>query len=90
MRILTQLVNEFGNEYPLYECTTGTSTQNLFNKPQQPNNNPNNIFGQQQNYAQNSNTNIAIGNIPTQTNYNVGGQNQKDQLLAPLKKRCRE
>jgi hypothetical protein len=104
MRIVAQVVKEFSNEYPIYAGSTGPSNTNTSTHLFKPNNpfpnnnnvnNPNGMFGQQGFNPQNANTMLAsnIGNF-NKPNVNVGmgmgGGNQKDQVLAPLKTRYKE
>ena len=100
MRIIKQAIAEFGNEYPLYECT-GQQNQNLFkDKIANPINNGG-MFSQQPVNPQNVSTMISsqlpTGNIPNLNQFNnpnnvMGnqGQNSKDAFLVPIKKRCED
>ena len=96
MRIVAQVIKEFSNEYPIYAGSTGPSNTNAsshFFKPNNPfpNTNPTGMLGQQGFNPQNANTMIT-SNIGTlnKPNVNIGMGNQKDQVLAPLKARCKE
>jgi len=97
MRIVKQMVVEFGNEYPLFEATNANSLFKSSLHYQQQQQSKVGMIGQNyQNNAQNVTTNISNNwgtNTFTNTNMNLMGgttQNTRDQLLAVVRKKYSE
>lgn len=98
MRIVAQIAKEFSVEYPIY-AGNSQQTQTQFQQPKPvlfPNGFGNNPGIQQQGtfvqqgmnpQPQNVNTNINYNNVSPFPN--TGNKNPKDQLLGPLKSRCK-
>ncbi len=98
MRVVKQMVQEFGIEYPLFEATNANSLFKSSLHYQQQQQNKAGMIGQSQNNgAQNVTTNISNNwGMSTYNNTNnlnlMGGntnQNTRDQLLATVKKKCK-